>query len=80
MQLVGRPERSNLDLRVLRDIGVRLVGRATSIDGSVLQLNDNLTEAISPARTPGWSAFSSKSTYSPAPSERRPRRAPLASR
>ena len=46
MQLVGRPERSNLDLRVLRDIGVRLVGRATSIDGSVLQLNDNLTEAI----------------------------------
>ena len=46
MQLVGRPERCNLDLRVLRDIGVRLVGRAAGIDGSVLQLNDNLTEAI----------------------------------
>ena len=46
MQLVGRPERSNLDLRVLCDIGARLVGRAARIDGSVLQLNDNLAEAI----------------------------------
>jgi putative flavoprotein involved in K+ transport len=46
MQLVGRPERSNLDLRVLRDIGVRLVGRAAGVNGSVLELNDNLGEAI----------------------------------
>ena len=46
MQLVGRPERSNLDLRVLRDLGVRLVGRAAGIDNGVLQLNNNLTEAV----------------------------------
>jgi putative flavoprotein involved in K+ transport len=46
MQLVGRPERSDLDLRVLRDMGVRLVGRAAGIDRGVVQLNNNLTEAI----------------------------------
>jgi putative flavoprotein involved in K+ transport len=46
MQLVGRRERSNLDLRVLRDLGVRIVGRAAAIDDGVVQLNDNLMEAI----------------------------------
>ncbi len=46
MQLVGRPERTNLDLRVLRDIGVRLVGRTAGIDDGVLQLNDDLAEAV----------------------------------
>jgi putative flavoprotein involved in K+ transport len=46
MQLVGRPERTNLDLCVLRDIGVRLVGRMAGIDDGVLQLNQNLAEAV----------------------------------
>jgi putative flavoprotein involved in K+ transport len=47
MQLVGRPERSDLGLLELRDLGVRLVGRVAGIDGAVLQLNNNLAEAIS---------------------------------
>jgi putative flavoprotein involved in K+ transport len=47
MQLVGRPERSNLDLRVLRDLGVRLVGRAAGISGAMVQLDNNLAEAVS---------------------------------
>jgi putative flavoprotein involved in K+ transport len=46
MQLVGRPERSDLDLRVLRDLGVRLVGRVAGIAGKVVQLENNLAEAI----------------------------------
>ena len=46
MQLVGRPERDSLDLRVLRDLGVRLVGRAADIEGNTLRLDNNLTEAI----------------------------------
>jgi putative flavoprotein involved in K+ transport len=46
MQLVGRPERSNLDLRVLRDLGVQLVGRAAGINSGVVQLKDNLAEAV----------------------------------
>jgi putative flavoprotein involved in K+ transport len=70
MQLVGRPERTNLDLCVLRDIGVRLVGRTAGIDDGVLQLNQNLAEAVagSPA---GWSVCSSASTYSPTQPGRR---------
>jgi putative flavoprotein involved in K+ transport len=47
MQLAGRPERSNLDLRVLRDLGVRLVGRAAGISGAMVQLDNNLAEAVS---------------------------------
>jgi putative flavoprotein involved in K+ transport len=46
MQLVGRPERDNLDLLVLRDMGVRLVGRVATANGCVLQLNNSLAEAI----------------------------------
>jgi putative flavoprotein involved in K+ transport len=46
MQLVGRPELSDLDLRVLRDLGVRLVGRVAGIAGSVVRLENNLAEAI----------------------------------
>jgi putative flavoprotein involved in K+ transport len=46
MQLVGRPERTNLDLCVLRELGVRLAGRVVGIDGSVVRLTDNLGEAI----------------------------------
>jgi len=46
MQLVGRPERSNLDLSVLRDLGVQLVGRAVGVSRGVVQLKDNLSEAV----------------------------------
>ena len=46
MQLVGRPERGDLDLRVLRDLGVRLVGRVAGIAGNVVQLENNLAEQI----------------------------------
>jgi putative flavoprotein involved in K+ transport len=46
MQLVGRPERSNLDLRALRDLGVKLVGRIAGINSGVVQLKDNLAEAV----------------------------------
>jgi putative flavoprotein involved in K+ transport len=46
MQLVGRPERSNLDLGVLRDIGVRIIGRAAGAQDGVLHINNNLAEAV----------------------------------
>jgi putative flavoprotein involved in K+ transport len=46
MQLVGRPERTDLDLAVLRNIGVRLIGRVASIEGNVLQVNSNLADAV----------------------------------
>ena len=46
IQLIGRPERINLDLGVLRDIGVRLVGRVAGVQAGVLRLNRNLAEAI----------------------------------
>jgi len=46
IQLIGRPEHATLDLAVLRDIGVRLVGRVAGIRAGVLRLNRNLTEAI----------------------------------
>jgi len=46
VQLVGRPERTNLDLCVLRDIGVRLAGRLAAINCGVVQINQNLAEAV----------------------------------
>jgi len=44
LQLVGRPERSSLDLQVLQDRGVRLLGRATGIDGTAVGFAGDLTE------------------------------------
>jgi putative flavoprotein involved in K+ transport len=46
MQLVGRPDHSDLDLGVLQRLGVRLAGRVGSIDGNVLRLHDNLADAV----------------------------------
>jgi putative flavoprotein involved in K+ transport len=46
MQLVGRPERSNLDLGVLRDLGVRLVGRAIGTADGVVHVKDDLAETV----------------------------------
>jgi putative flavoprotein involved in K+ transport len=46
MQLVGRPDRSDLDLRVLSELGARLVGRIAEIRGNLVQFEDNLADAI----------------------------------
>jgi putative flavoprotein involved in K+ transport len=40
LQLVGRPDHSSLDLAVLRDRGVRLVGRVRDIHGHRVSLDD----------------------------------------
>jgi putative flavoprotein involved in K+ transport len=47
LQLVGRPAPSELNLGVLRDLGVRLVGRALDIDCGVVRLNDDLRLNVS---------------------------------
>lgn len=49
MQLVGTPDRRTLDLRVLRDAGVRIVGRTTGIDGHNVVLDDDLLETTTAA-------------------------------
>jgi putative flavoprotein involved in K+ transport len=51
IQLVGRPEPVNLDLAVLRDIGVRLVGRVVGVRAGVLRLNGNLADAVAGSHT-----------------------------
>jgi putative flavoprotein involved in K+ transport len=42
LQLVGRPDRATLDLPALERRGVRLVGRATFVDGATVSLADDL--------------------------------------
>ena len=42
LQLVGRPDHASLDLAVLHDRGVRLVGRLRDIDGHRVSLADDL--------------------------------------
>ena len=42
LQLVGRPDHASLDLRGLRERGVRLVGRLRAVDGVRVHLNDDL--------------------------------------
>ena len=64
MQLVGRPDRRNLHLGVLRDMGVRVVGRAVGVRGDVVHLEDDLAARSLP-RTDGWSACSRASTHWP---------------
>ncbi len=51
IQLIGRPEQVNLDLAVLRDIGVQFVGRVAGVQGGVLRLNRNLVEAVAGSHT-----------------------------
>lgn len=51
MQLVGRPERTDLDLAVLRKLGVRLVGRAAGMEAGVLHLHNNVAEAVAGSHT-----------------------------
>jgi putative flavoprotein involved in K+ transport len=42
LQLVGRPDRTTLDLPIAQERGVRLVGRAISADGSHVRFADDL--------------------------------------
>ena len=42
LQLVGKPDHSSLDLAVLHDAGVRLVGRIQRIDGHDVRCADDL--------------------------------------
>jgi putative flavoprotein involved in K+ transport len=42
LQLVGKPDHSSVDLAVLHDEGVRLVGRVRTIDGHRVSLEDDL--------------------------------------
>lgn len=49
MQLVGRSDRASLDLRILHDAGVRLVGRIRSVDGHRARLADDLVSTTSAA-------------------------------
>ncbi|HSD25800.1 MAG TPA: NAD(P)-binding domain-containing protein [Vicinamibacteria bacterium] len=42
LQLVGRPDRATLDLPALRERGVRLVGRATGVEGGRVFFADDL--------------------------------------
>ena len=50
LQLVGRPDRRSLDLGVLRDMGVRLLGRAAGIDGGMLHLAGDLAQTAAAAQ------------------------------
>jgi putative flavoprotein involved in K+ transport len=49
LQLVGSAGERGLDLGVLRDAGVELVGRLTGIDGSVVRLADDLPTSVADA-------------------------------
>ncbi len=49
LQLVGAPDRRSLDLGALHRIGVRLVGRAIRVDGSVLHCADDLARTTASA-------------------------------
>ena len=49
LQLVGRPDHASLDLGTLRDIGVRVVGRAAGIAGGRVLLQDDLAETTAAA-------------------------------
>lgn len=42
LQLVGRPDRTSLDLPALQQSGVRLVGRAVAVDGRRIRFADDL--------------------------------------
>jgi putative flavoprotein involved in K+ transport len=49
LQLVGRSDHSSLDLAVLHDRGVRLVGRVMDIEGHLVSLDDELVATAAAA-------------------------------
>lgn len=46
LQLVGRPERGNIDLSTLQDVGVEVTGRLQGIDGTRVGFRDDLAASI----------------------------------
>jgi putative flavoprotein involved in K+ transport len=50
LQLVGRPDPRGLDLGVLREMGVRLLGRVMGAEGGVLHLADDLAGTAAAAQ------------------------------
>lgn len=48
-QLIGGPNPHTIDLGMLRDAGVRILGRAIGIDGTILRLRDDLAETTAAA-------------------------------
>jgi putative flavoprotein involved in K+ transport len=49
LQLVGRPDHASLDLGVLQDAGVRLVGRAARVEGARVLFADDLAATTAAA-------------------------------
>jgi putative flavoprotein involved in K+ transport len=49
LQLAGRPDLPALDLPRLRELGVRLAGRALDADGHVMSFEDNLVATVAAA-------------------------------
>jgi putative flavoprotein involved in K+ transport len=49
LQLVGRPDHRTLDLGVLLDAGVRLVGRVTAVEGARVLFAEDLAETVAAA-------------------------------
>ena len=50
LQLVGHPDRRNIDLGMLRGTGVRVVGRMLGIEGATVHLRDDLAETTAAAQ------------------------------
>jgi putative flavoprotein involved in K+ transport len=46
VQLAGRPDRQNVDLPSLQDLGVRLTGRFAGIDGDTVTFQDDLSHNV----------------------------------
>ena len=49
LQLVGRPDKADLDLAALQDIGVRLTGRLTGVDARTVHLGADLAASTAQA-------------------------------
>ena len=50
LQLAGRPDRSNVDLRTLQDLGVRLAGRVVKAEGDRIGFSDDLPSVVTSAQ------------------------------
>ena len=50
LQLAGRPDRSNVDLRTLQVLGVRLAGRVVMADGDRIGFSDDLRSVVASAQ------------------------------
>lgn len=49
MQLIGSPDRRSLDLGILHEAGLRMVGRAAGVEDGVLAFEDDLVETTAAA-------------------------------